>query len=90
LDPDSRHSLRDWRLAGSTPAAPLQLFSREDAGFSAVHSLEEQVDDRAASGPFWLQDTKVVSMLAKALRYGGARPHGEPPAPPDWDALLAR
>jgi hypothetical protein len=61
-----------WRLAGSPPAPPAEVFSRENADFNAVHSLEEQLDDRAASGPFWLQETRVASMLAKALRYGEA------------------
>jgi REP element-mobilizing transposase RayT len=61
-----------WRLAGSPPAPPAEVFSRENADFNAVHSLEEQLDDRAASGPFWLQETRVANMLAKALRYGEA------------------
>jgi len=59
-----------WRLAGSTPAPPLEVLSRDDADFDAVHVLEKQLDDRAVSGPFWLQDTRVANMLANALRYG--------------------
>lgn len=51
-----------WRLAGSTPAQRSEPFSREDA----------DLNYRAASGPLWLQQTRIASMLAEALRYGEA------------------
>jgi REP element-mobilizing transposase RayT len=58
-----------WRLAGTLPAKELT----DDKKRSSVpRSFLEHDDflDRARSGPVWLQDSRIASVVADALLYG--------------------
>ena len=63
-----------WRLAGSTPPIDPAILTLENTGLNAVRAYDKRLD-RSASGPFWLRDTGIASMLMEALQYGEAVRH---------------
>lgn len=67
--PDGAGYFVTWRLAGSLPvAAVADLWTTRGAAFVAGDRLL----DAAPSGPQWLADPKVASVVVKVLRGGAA------------------
>ena len=57
-----------WRLAG-TLARTVESRKQEPTAGARFASADRELD-RATSGPTWLADPRVASMLIEALRYG--------------------
>jgi len=57
--PDNATVFVTWRLAGSLPAKASRVLLGQDERL-----------DRLPSGPVWLQDGRVASMVVEALQYG--------------------
>ena len=58
-----------WRLAGSLPALRADLRMPQQGAPVPFVQQDERLA-RSSSGPFWLRDPRVASMLQQALRYG--------------------
>ncbi len=67
--PDQTAIFLTWRLAGSLPRHPEILTIRKPT--RSVVEYEEQLE-RDHSGPHWLADQRVATMVADAIRYGHA------------------
>jgi hypothetical protein len=66
--PDSSILFLTWRLAGSLPAPRADpRMPQHGAPVSFVQQDERLA--RSSSGPFWLRDPRVASMVQQALRY---------------------
>jgi REP element-mobilizing transposase RayT len=69
--PDDAVVFVTWRLAGSTPPVTPAVLTLENTGRAPFYVRDEALG-RWRSGPLWLQDPRVASMLVKALQYGEA------------------
>ena len=58
-----------WRLAGSAPPISPEILTVENTGRIPFHIRDHWLD-RSISGPFWLRDTRIASMVQDVLRYG--------------------
>ncbi len=67
--PDQAFVFVTWRLAGSIPAPSPDIRTDENAGRLRFLQRDESVD-LLHSGPVWLQDPRIASVVANALRYG--------------------
>ena len=67
--PDASILFITWRLAGSLPAPRADLLMPQPGAPVPFVQQDERLA-RSASGPFWLRDPRVASMLQQALRYG--------------------
>lgn len=54
-----------WRLAGSTPASLPEIITLD-------YLAGKRESSAAASGPFWLRDPQVATLVANTLHYGEA------------------
>jgi REP element-mobilizing transposase RayT len=54
-----------WRLAGSTPPPVPEILNRQNNEYEKRYS-------RSGSGPLWLQEERIATMLVNALHYGEA------------------
>jgi REP element-mobilizing transposase RayT len=66
--PDDAVFFLTWRLAGSVPVPPPDIITLEYLAGRLPGG--KKLSSAAPSGPFWLQDARIASMVANALRYG--------------------
>ena len=67
--PDHSILFVTWRLAGSLPVPQAELLTSGKAGRVPFAQQDERLA-RSSSGPFWLRDPQVASMVEQALLYG--------------------
>jgi REP element-mobilizing transposase RayT len=67
--PDHAAVFITWRLAGSLPLSAPEILTAENTGRTSFRHYDEPLD-HCYSGPFWLQDPRIATLLAEALRYG--------------------
>jgi putative transposase len=60
-----------WRLAGSMPPSSPDLLTAENTGRTLFRARDERLD-RSTSGPFWLREPRIASIVEGALLYGEA------------------
>jgi hypothetical protein len=67
--PDHAILFITWRLAGSAPPRRSELLTVSGPCRIPFIQQDERLA-RLSTGPFWLRDPRIASMLAQALRYG--------------------
>jgi hypothetical protein len=58
-----------WRLAGTLPQAPAEVF-RRDPHPGRFFLAQDRRLDSTPQGPRWLQDPRIARVVAEALAYG--------------------
>ena len=67
--PDTTVMFVTWRLAGSAPPVEPEVLTAKNTGRIPFRLRDQQLD-RSRTGPFWLRDARVATMIENTLHHG--------------------